>query len=239
MSDNQQYNLWFVNQSASAGKVCIYQNINNLPCNGVSKQLAWMLTGANPSVQVNFIWGADYNFVWFDYDLPETQQITAANVSTGEVINFCKNQYGYYFQTPTTVTTNGQLTIQSEGTIPSVNNTVVGIGMHGAGTFAFNSGPNLDFVFNPVSDANLLYWISFGNYSFKVNDVIDISTLNSPGMICFPYGVYTMTAVLNSSNQWNIYPGAPIGAIAKSDDNKMVTMDIPTVIYEAGRGRLF
>jgi len=233
MSGNQEYNLWFVNQSSNAGKVCVYQDSGNIVFNRVNpKVLAWMLTGANPLVQVNFKWATDYDFVWFDYALPETQQIVAANVSAGESITLSQNQYGYYFQMPTSGTSSGQLSVQADGSIPSFSTAIVGIGMHGAGTFAFSAEPNINSVFTPVPDADLVYWISFGTYLFDENDPIDVSMLNMPTKISFPFGVYTMTAVLNSQNQWAIYPGTPTTVNAKQ------ISQLTIYEYEAGKGIL-
>lgn len=231
MSNNQQYNLWFVNQSVSAGKVCVYQDESNVTFNQADfKILAWILTGANPSVQVNFKWAADYNFTWFDYNSPRTQQIIAASIDTGNSVTFSRNQYGYYFQTPTTSDSSGQLLVQSDKSIPSVNTAVAGIGLHNAGTFAFPAGPNINWVFKPVPDADLKYWISFGSYLFEENDPIDVSSLNSPAKISFPYGVYNMTAVLGSDNKWTIYTGLPAAA-----DGLQISQ---RVVYEAGKGRV-
>ncbi|MGZ4954894.1 MAG: hypothetical protein ACXV8Q_07255 [Methylobacter sp.] len=229
MSNNQQYNLWFVNQSVSAGKVCVYQDEGNVTANQANlKILAWMLTGANPSVQVNFKWTTDYNFAWFDYSSPRSQQIIAASIDTGNSVKFSRNQYGYYFQAPTTNSPSGQLSIQSDNSIPLVDTTVVGIGLHNAGTFAYPAKPNINSVFKPVQDSNLKYWISFGSYLFEENDPIDVLSLNVPAKISFPYGVYKMTAVLNPDNQWTIYPGPP--------DTLNILRMSPMIVYEAGKG---
>jgi hypothetical protein len=210
MSSGQEYNLWFVNQSNYPGKVCVYQDSGNVIFNQVNPNvLAWMLAGANPSVQVNFKWAIDYDFVWFDPTLPETQQIIVANISAGESVTFSRNQYGYYFKTPTASALTGQLSVQSDDSIPNGSTAIVGIGMHGAGTFAFLAEPNINSVFTPILNEDLAYWISFGSYLFDVNDPIDVSMLNVPAKISFPFGVYSMTAILNSRNQWTIYPGSP------------------------------
>jgi hypothetical protein len=230
MSNVQQYNLWFVNQSSSAGKVCVYQDNSNVTFNQSDPAvLAWMLTGANPSVQVNFQWATDYDFAWFDYGSPGTQQIIGANLNTDNAVTFRLNQYGYYFQTLTSGS-SGQLSVQSDGSIPTVNHAVVGIGMHGAGTFTFPAKPNINSLFTPIQDANLAYWISFGYYLFEVNDPIDVSILNTSAKISFPYGVYTMTAVLDVQNLWTIYPGPPVTTNAERVSQ--------VTVYEAGKGVL-
>jgi hypothetical protein len=75
-----------------------------------------------------------------------------------------------------------------------------------------------------------VYWISFGYYSFDVNDRINFSILNKPAKISFPYGVYTMTAILNVQNLWTIHQGQPVTANAKQV--------LQVTVYEAGKGVL-
>lgn len=228
MSDNQQYSLWFVNQSGSAGKACVYHDSSNIkPSQSNPVVLAWMLTGVNPSVWANFIWTTGYNFAWFDYDSPQTQQIITANIDTDNSAPLSYNQYGYSFG-KTKSDSTCQLSVQSDGSIPVDNNTVAGIGMHGAGTFAFPSQPNVKFSFAPTPDAKLVYCISFGAYVFEVNDKLDTDILNPPGKITFPSGVSTMTAVLDSSNKWTTHSGKPRDATGKET----------FIRYEAGKGIL-
>jgi hypothetical protein len=231
MSGNPQYNLWFVNQSISAGKLCVYQDGGNVAFNQATPDtLAWMVTGANPSVQVNFKWDTDYDFAWFDYGSTSTQQIESAGLNAGNAVTLSLNQYGYYFKAPPTSGPSGRLSIQMDASIPSINDAVAGIGMHGAGTFASPAGPNINLVCTPAQVSGLAYWVSFGPYTFEVNDSIDVSTLNTPAKISFPYGVYTMTAVLNSQNLWSVYSGPPVAVTAPSSGN--------VVVYEAGKGIL-
>ena len=224
MSNNQMY-LFFVNNSGSSGKVCVYQPPSNATFQGNVEVLAWLLTGANQSTMIRFSWTTDYNFAWFDNAPPKSSQIIAASLDKANVVQFRKNQYGYYFQPPAKGAA-ANLAIQSDSTIPAVNNAVAGFGMAGAGTFAAPAGPNLRYVFIPVADADLSYGITFGAYSFAVSDPINVGTLNSPGTVRFPYGVDTMTATLSSANAWTITVGAPAGRAAGLD----------IIHYEAGKG---
>ena len=225
-----QYTIYFINQSGYAGNVCVFQDSANVVCNqGTPAVLAWMVTGANPSVQVNFKWQSDYNFVWFNYAAPETQQIIAASISTGSTVPLSYNQFGYYFKNPQAASA-GLLSIQQDSSIPSINNAYAGIGMHGAGTFALTARPNIQSSYTPTVDGKLVYCIGFGA-QFSLNEVIDLSTLAiTPGKISFPPGVYGMTVILNSRNLWDTYPGPPV---AKDAQSAGMVFD-----YEAGQGIL-
>jgi hypothetical protein len=229
MVSSQQYSLWFVNQSVNSGKVCVYHDKNNVTSNVSDLNvLAWMLTGANQSVTVQFTWTIDYNFVWFDYAPIRSQQIEPAALSSTNSIVLSHNQYGFYFQPPQSSGIVNTLSIAEDNSLPVANNAVVGIGVHNAGTFAAAVTPNSNLTFTPAS--NLSYWISFGQYTFEVNDPLTIATLNNPGKISFPYGVYTMTATLNQDNTWTIKVGQPsqeVLALAKASH---------CLRYKAGKG---
>ena len=224
----QQYKICFVNQSGYAGNVCIFQDGGNVVFNqGTPSVLAWMVTGANPTVQVNFKWQTDYNFVWFDYSAPQTLQIIAANISAGNAVPLSWNQYGYYFQALQAASA-GLLSIKMDASIPSINNAVAGIGMSGAGTFASNARANTQCSYTPSVDGKLVYWIGFGA-PFVLNEPINLATLPiNPQQISFPPGIYVMTAVLNSQNLWSIYPGTPA---AKDFQSGAMVID-----YVAGQG---
>lgn len=228
-----QFQLYFVNGSTSAGTLCVYQADRNVSVNQTGLTvLAWMMAGANPSTVIEFIWTTTYDFMWIDYDQPRSYGRAAANLNTANSITFAKNSFGYYFPAPPTGVAGSGFTIQSDGTIPSVNNTVAGIGMSGAGTFAAPAKPNLNYVFTPVADASLTYCVSFGYYTFQVGDPVPVSQLNPSGQVRFPPGVSAMTATLNSANQWNIYAGAPLGQDAALAARRTA------IVYEAGKGIL-
>ena len=227
MASSQQYTLWFVNQSQGSGKVCVYQDLDNITFNHSDPQiLAWLLTGANPSTLVQFTWTIDYDFAWFNYAQPRSEQFQAADVNTMDSIVFSHNQFGFEFQPSQAGSVAGQLSITTDNTIPSVNQAVVGIGMDGAGTFAYSAQPNLNFTFQPTT--TLSYWISFGSYTFSVNDPLVISTLNPSAKLTFPYGNFIMTATLDQSNSWRILPGPP--------PKDIISSGLPIISYVAGKG---
>ena len=223
MSINQY--LFFVNNSGSSGKVCVYQAGSNATFQGNVDVLAWLLAGANQSTVIRFSWTTDYNFAWFDNYPPKSSQIIPASLSAANLVRFSKNQYGYYFQPPAK-SAAPSLQIQTDSTIPAFNNTLAGFGMGGAGTFAAPAMPNVSYVFTPVPDTELAYEITFGAYSFGVSDPINVGTLNNPAKISFPIGVNAMTATLNSANAWTITVGAPPAPMA----------GLNVMLYEAGKG---
>ena len=77
----------------------------------------------------------------------------------------------------------------------------------------------------PAPAAELLYSITFGQYTFQVGDVLDTATLNPPGLVRFPSGVLAMIATLSPANQWTVTPGTPT-----------LIAGLAAVTYEAGRG---
>ncbi len=236
MVNSQQYSLWFVNQSGKSGRVCLYQNTSNIVFSISDPEvLAWAVTGANPSVQVKFIWTINYYFAWFNYVLPSSLQLLPADLSTNNSIVLSYNQYGFYFQKPQSETVN-QLLISEDDSLPSTNNNnaVVGIGMHGAGTFGYPIQPNQKLAFTPAE--TLSYWISFGQYTFEENDPLTISTLNEPGQIKFPSNVYTMTASLDETNSWTINAGKPAANFNTGKSTAEFVEPIKIIVYEVGKG---
>jgi rhizosphere induced protein len=209
MTIGQQYSLWFINQSTAAGMACVYQDLANINSPTNVDTLAWMLAGVNSSVMVKFIWRTNYNFSWFDYANPRTQQIIDADLNDKNSVVLTQNFYGFYFSEPIKTDSRNTLTVNQDGTLASVTSAVTGIGMGGAGTFARSVAPNVKSVFSTVGDSSLVYRISFGYYDYDVNDRLDLSELNLSQRISFPAGVYEMTAVLNAQNVWKVYPGRP------------------------------
>ena len=123
---SNQLQLFFVNSSGSSGKVCVYQAESNATVHqGNVEVLAWLLAGANQSTVIKFSWTTDYNFAWFDNESPRSSQIIPASLNKANLVRLSKNQYGYYFQPPSK-STEANLSIQSDSTIPAVNNAVVG-----------------------------------------------------------------------------------------------------------------
>ncbi|TDR77806.1 hypothetical protein [Paludibacterium purpuratum] len=233
---NSSFTLWCVNNSNNAGNVCVYQDSGNVAATGTGTldTLAWMVTGANPGIQIQFIWNTAYDLVWFDNDPTPSQQILPT--STGNQATLSKNSYGYLFS-PTTTGTAGQLTVRTDTSIPAVNNVITGIGMDGAGTFGYPALPNVGYGFTPASTANLSYWISFG-YSGKVNQSITVASMNNPQQITFPYGVTTMTATYQIDGTWSVSTGAPVNAMT-TEAFATSAEDSPTqqvLVYRPGVG---
>lgn len=210
---HQHYTLWFVNQSLNGGQVCIYHDAGNIGCNHADMQaLAWRVEVANPRVEVCFQWSTDYNFIWFDSERTKTRQIIPAKVSSGSAVSLIRNSYGYDFQTSDEPLVNEKLSIKADASVLPQNSGRVAIGMDGAGTFALPVRPNTNVIFSPVPDSRLAYWISFGAYALDINDPIDPATLNLPSKFSFPANVTTLTAILNSQNEWTVHTGRPVGS---------------------------
>ena len=225
VAENSQYELWFNNQSLNGGKACVYQNMANVAANLQPKQLAWMVAGANPEGWVVFKWSLDYAFVWINQGPPKSYQIKTADLAASNAITLSYNEFGFLFSGQTAGTQSGTLSVKEDDSVPSVNNTVAGIGMNRAGTFAVTAGPNQNLVFTPAPTSGLTYSITFGAYPFQAGDVLDIAMLNHSGLVQFPFGVSSMTAVLNSANAWQITPGRPVNIFLEN-----------VLIYEAGVG---
>lgn len=224
MAQNSQYELWFGNQSTNAGKACVYQNATNVNVNLRPEQLAWMVYGANQSTWIRFKWNLDYAFDWIDQGPPRSSQVAAADLATSNSITLSHNDFGYFFSGQA-AGTQGKLTIREDDSIPTVNQAIVGIGMSRAGTFAVAASPNQNLVFTPAPVSECTYSITFGQYTFQTGDVLDISALNPSGLIRFPTGVNSMTAILTSANQWDITAGVPPIEIVTA-----------ALVYEAGVG---
>lgn len=226
--DVPPYNLWFQNRSTAPGVACIYQHLTNIVADVRLHQLAWMVTGANPSVWVHFQWSLDYSFIFIDQGPPRSQQAEPADLVTANSAVFSHNQFGYVLSTQSVPAIQPGFLINEDASVPPVNSAIVGIGMHGAGTFAAKAGPNEKLSFKPAPTLDYSYSITFGPYTFEAGDVLDVAILNRPGAVHFPADLFSMTAILGSSNLWTISHGAP--AIDPTRDR--------VVPYEAGKGLL-
>lgn len=220
----QSYELWFGNNSTKPGQCCVYQNKTNTTANVQASQLAWMVSGANTSTWVQFIWTLDYSFVYIDQGPPRSQQILAADLTASNSTVLSHNQFGYSLSEPSTGSPG--LSIKEDGSIPVVNNAVAGIGMGSAGTFAVAASPNQTLFFTPAETSNLSYFITFGDYTFQVGEVLAVKALSNPGTVKFSPGSFAMTATLDSSNIWTITTGRPPGFSTLDD----------VMIYQAGKG---
>lgn len=211
MSQAQRYELWFDNQSLAGGQAVVYQSLGNVTFSGSTlDQLAWMVTGANPSVLVRFSWSVDYAFVWVsESPSSASQQILPADLQTANRVVLSHNQNGFLFSPPQAATPAGSLLITEDTTVPTVSDAVAGIGMSSAGTFATPARPNTNLSFTPASLSSLTYQITFGSYDLEVGAILTVSGLNPPGTVVFPQGVTAMTATLSAANTWSVVAGAP------------------------------
>ncbi|MEL7058776.1 MAG: hypothetical protein AAGN46_01995 [Acidobacteriota bacterium] len=222
-------NLWFVNDSSNAGQVIVAQSFSNLGSGttGGNSQLAWLQTGANQGVSVNFQWSIDDDFVWFASQGATSSQQVLATSSTEDVVTLSFDSRGFKFQQVTDVSREAtSLQVQQDGSIPNPSNCRVGIGMSGAGTFAQAAQPNIDLAFEVVSTAN--YAIAFGNWTVATNDTLPAVVVDSLTEFTFATGYTTMTATLSTQNTFTITPGPPPESAAESKR--------PTVVYRAGVG---
>ena len=209
MSESDQFELWFNNQSGVGGEACVYQPTTNVTFSGTGlQQLAWLMAGANPSVWVRFVWTVQYGFIWIDYGPVESFQKVAADLVTANKVTLSHNDHGFYFGTPQASTPSGSLIVVEDATVPTVNSAVAGITMGGAPSFSTPAAPNRTVVFAPASTTVLSYCITFGTYAFEVGDVITPATLNPAATIDFS-GTSVMTAVLDATNSWKVTPGGP------------------------------
>ncbi|OYO28047.1 hypothetical protein [Janthinobacterium sp. PC23-8] len=214
MGSVQQYDLFFLNKSGSGGNVCVYQDAGNVSCSdGNPGALAWMVCGANPDVQIDFQWKVAYDCAWFNVTVPATQQLKAADAITGTSVVLALGQYGYLFTPAPAPPVPGTLSVQGDYTIPTVNNVLLGIGMSGAGTFAFPAQPNVSHGFSPAGNESLAYWVAFGG-DFQLNrPVSQVTPSIKPLCIRFPAGVFAVTVTLTASNILQYVPGPPASTL--------------------------
>lgn len=230
MGSVQQYDLFFVNNSMGGGKACVYQDAGNIICgDGSPSALAWMICGANPGVQIDFKWHVEYDCAWFNATAPATQQIKTADVNAGTSVVLALDQYGYSFVSGTVPPVPGKLSLLGDYTIPSVNNVLLGIGMSGAGTFAFPAQPNVSHGFSPVADTSLSYWLAFGGDFQRNRPVGQVVPSIKPICVRFPAGVFAMTVTLDASNILRLVPGPPPNAALASAPSSV------KIVYRAGQ----
>lgn len=211
MTQGQQFQLWFGNQSTSGGQAVVYQDPANVIFGGSGlDQLAWMVAGANPNVWVRFSWSIAYGFLWSAASpAVDSQQIVAADLATANGITLSHNTNGFYFGSPKATSPAGSLLIAEDQSVPSTGQTIVGITMSGAGTLATAARPNTNLTFTPAGVAGLGYLLSFGSYNLEVGAVLTPSSLNPPATVVFPQGTTVMTAILGANNGWAVVPGPP------------------------------
>jgi hypothetical protein len=201
----QKYQVTFINNSVNGGDVCVFQQVPDV----YAKEwvsLAWFTKTANPNVNINFSWTIDYSFQWAQTGVLnqgvifDASQNFPADLTQNNQITFDSNDYGYLFSNQVTGGQSGDLTIITSANIPN-NESSIGIGMSGSGTFAKQASPNSTYVFEPHPS----YYIAFG--TFETGVVLDTSVqYGASKALTFPTGVYSLVATLNEDNTWTVTP---------------------------------
>jgi len=202
------YSLTVTNNSTQFRDLCVYQKPVDL---GVpnAMALAWLTAPAWPGTTVTFDWELDYCFVWSQTGSLKpgvtfkAQQTVAAdpdNLNANQTL-FDYRAGAFLFSPGNAIGTPelGSLYIRELPSIPTGTATV-GIGMSNAGVFAVEAQPNLNLVFTPHPE----YWVTAG--TFQQGEVLDIEQITNEAAV--PYdGTFDMTAVLTSTNTWQINTG--------------------------------
>jgi len=216
-----QYTLRVINNSKSFWDMCVYQMDPDLAAKG-AMSLAWFSKPAYSTTTVKFNWSIDYSFTWSETGelVPgvffDATQVWPADPSTVGVstATAAGNQIGFTYpgrafnftSTPTPGAKAGSLYIKEDGSIPE-GRASVGIGMSGAGTFAFQGMPNVTMNLTP----HPVYYLVAGSY--VQGEVLDIATMTDAVSIQFPDNVYSMTATLSSVNTWSVAPSAQVNSL--------------------------
>jgi len=202
------YSLTVTNNSTQFRDLCVYQKPVDL---GVpnAMALAWLTAPAWPGTTVTFNWELDYCFVWSQTGSLKpgvtfkAQQTVAAdpdNLNANQTL-FDYRAGAFLFSPGNAIGTPelGSLYIRELPSIPTGTATV-GIGMSNAGVFAVEAQPNLNLVFTPHPE----YWVTAG--TFEQGEVLDIEQITNEAAV--PYdGTFDMTAVLTSTNTWQVNSG--------------------------------
>lgn len=200
-----KYTLHFINNSNMSGDFCVYQTDPNITDPSVMS-LAWFTQKTHPTTHASYSWNIDYSFVWCQTGklqagiIFDATQEWPADLNLKNKISFIKKDGAYTFCDLTKGDKAGTLYIDEDGSIPSIPEASVGIGMSGSGTFAVQARPNMHPNFTPHPQ----YWVTFGNYI--KGQVLDITDITDKAEVNFPAGVYSMTAILNEDFTWDIRP---------------------------------
>jgi len=181
-----KYSLTCVNNSQLSGSFAVFQKAPPATVPGNVFSLAWFARPAAPGSQVTFTWGLDYSFVWSETGLLQpginfsATQAMPADPYGQNLIQLTKDNRGATtFANASGTGALGSLTIQQLSNV-APDQTSVGIGMSGSGTFAVQAAPNMTAVFTPHPN----YWVIFGNY--ETGDVMDIEDVT--GAVELTYG---------------------------------------------------
>jgi rhizosphere induced protein len=217
-----QYTLRVVNNSTNFVDMCVFQDDPDIGVPDVMS-LAWFAKPTYPTTTVVFRWTVDYSFIWsetgtlkpgvfFDasQSWPADPSIVgvSSDVKPGNQIGFAHPSPSAYtfISTPTPGAQAGSLYIKQDQTVP-LKRASVGIGMSGSGTFAVQAQPNMNLNFSP----HPAYYLAAGTYT--QGEVLDIGSISNPAEIRYPAGVFSLTAVLQEDNTWQIEPTSKSNAM--------------------------
>ncbi|HBF28468.1 protein rhiA [Rhizobium sp.] len=194
------YSLTCVNNSDTSGSFAIFQKAPPTPTPGNVFSLAWFARPAAPGSQVKFTWGLDYSFVWSETgELKpgitfDASQVLPADPYGKNMVQLTRDKWGATtFVNPSANGAVGSLTIQQLANV-TPNQTSVGVGMSGSGTFAIQAASNMTAVFTPHPN----YWVVFGNY--QTGDVMDIEDVTGAVEVTYGGAQTSRSAILGLDN---------------------------------------
>lgn len=152
------YKVHFVNATVSAGIAYMYQTDPALANLEGSVPLVWFCHDSRPDATVLFAWSAQYCMFWSSANLaPDTVVEPAQILPCGLRVNNEAMFTGKLLTNQATGSPFGSLIISQAGSVPATG-ALLGIGMSGAGTFAFPACPNITAI---IHQPNPRYWIAF------------------------------------------------------------------------------
>ncbi|TWJ02381.1 hypothetical protein JN11_01353 [Mucilaginibacter frigoritolerans] len=196
------YTIHFFNNSTVAGSFSVFQKMPDQAGPNVFS-LAWLAKFTNPNTRLSFSWTLDHCFTWAETGqlVPgitfEASEVLPATLNENNTVTLTKSDGAHQFINQTSEGQPGSLTITADNTIPP-NQTSVGVGMSGSGTFAVQAAPNMNFVFTPHPQ----YWVAFGN--FHQGQALQTSEITNTAQVVFPPNIYAMNVTLNRDNTWTI-----------------------------------
>ncbi len=199
------FTINFANNTNAAGNFCIFQRNPSLQSPN-DFTLAWRVEHAGPHTKLPISWNTEFYFFWAKPGtlMPgvifNAGEAIPTSLTENNAITLTKLDGNYKFIGQKNGNQQGVLSVVCDNTMP-LNQASVGIGMSGAGTFAVQAQPNMNFVFSP----NTQYWIAFGD--FQQGQVLDTAGIDNPVQIVFPNAIFSMNATLNADRTWTITQG--------------------------------
>jgi len=206
-----QYTLRFINNSQNTAVACVYQTDPDIGVPNVMS-LAWFAKGAAPTTHVAFTWQIDYCFVWSEVGtlapgvMFDASQAWDADLLASNQVSFTCQGGVYTFANQQAGPSPGSLTILEDSTLPA-NQAAVGIGVSKKPAYVVQAQPNWNLTFRPKPR----YFITFG--TFLEGEVLDVQSISHKAEVRFPPNVYSMTAILNPDNTWNVKPTSEVNAL--------------------------